>query len=120
MATEYHAMGSKPEALAAHLIDKTYEITGISPDDFTKKHAADQFDYAKLQADFKTHCIDYQEPLQPGLASMSVDFCAKVIFEVGPESRKIKKGTSDKVWKFIFTTNNVKHVVFVATYKQET
>lgn len=120
MSIEYHALGSEPEALAAHLIEKTYEISGITPEDFVKKHAADQFDFSQLQADFKTHCIDYMEALSPGLPSMAIDFCAKIIFEVGPESRKVKKGTSDKVWKFIFTKVSVKHVVFVATYKQET
>lgn len=37
MSIEYHALGSKPEALAAYLIEKTYEIAGITPEDFVKK-----------------------------------------------------------------------------------
>lgn len=37
MSIEYHALGSKPEAPAAHLIEKTYEIAGITPEDFVKK-----------------------------------------------------------------------------------
>lgn len=101
MSIDYHALGSKPEALAAHIIEKTYELTGISPEDFIRLHAADQFNYLLLQNEFKKHCMDYCDDLQPGLPSLAVDFCAKIVFEIGPESRKIKKGTSDKVWKFI-------------------
>jgi len=120
MATEYHAAGSKPESLATHLVEKTFEITGVTPEDFVTKHAAEQFDYAALKASFAKHCLDYGQDLKTGTPSMAVDFCAKIIFEVGPDSRKVKKGTSDKVWKFIFTNGASKHVVFVATYKQET
>lgn len=117
---EYSAQGSKPDALVSHMIEKTYEIAGVTPEDFVKKHAAEQFDYVQLQDEFRRHRKDYTEELKMGVPSKSVEFCAKIIFEVGPESRRIKKGSSDKVWKFVFSYGNEKHVVFVATYKQET
>jgi hypothetical protein len=61
----------------------------------------------ELKRQFKKHCPDYMDPLQINKALKAVEFCSKVIYEVGPESRKVKKGTGDKVWKFVFTQRQI-------------
>lgn len=119
----YEVVGSKPESLIAHAVSKEFNITGISPDDFITKHSGLDFDVTKLRTEFKKHCDDYMTDLALEQRSKAVEFCSKIIYEIGPESRKVKKGTGDKVWKFIFNvkvgTIDEKHTVFVATYKQE-
>lgn len=35
--------------------------------------------------------------------SKAVEFCSKIIFEIGPESRNVKKDDGNKVWKFKFS-----------------
>ncbi|KAK9303359.1 hypothetical protein QLX08_004947 [Tetragonisca angustula] len=51
--------------------------------------------------------------------SLAVQFALKTIYEVEPESRKVRKGIGNKVWKYIFPVGKEKHSVFIATYKQE-
>lgn len=122
MAT-YEVVGSKPQSLITHGVSKEFQITGISPQDFITKHSGLDFDIISLMNEFKKHCDDYNTDLSLDKPSKAVEFCSKIIYEIGPESRKVKKGTGDKVWKFIFNIKkeNVeeKHTVFVATYKQE-
>lgn len=126
MAT-YEVVGSKPQNLLAHSIAKEYTITGLTPDNFIKTHSGLDFDIQALRAEFRKHCTDYMLDLVLDKPSYSVEFCSKIIYEIGPESRKVRKGTGDKLWKFIFdvqnvvgaTTTSTKHTVFVATYKQD-
>ncbi|WBM84621.1 MAG: nucleoprotein [hymenopteran phasma-related virus OKIAV228] len=118
----YDVTGTKPASLLAHGMSKEYIITGITPADFIKIHGGLDFNYESLMKEFKKHCFDFNEDLALNMPSMAVEFCSKVIFEIGPDSRKVKKGTGDKVWKFIFSNPNdrtTKHVVFIATFKQE-
>jgi hypothetical protein len=51
----------------------------------------------ELKRQFKKHCPDYMDPLQINKGLKAVEFCSEVIYEVGPESRKVKKRTGDKV-----------------------
>nr|QPL15373.1 nucleoprotein [Hymenopteran phasma-related virus OKIAV233] len=118
MAT-YSIAGSKPGLLLAHTVAKEYQIVGVTAQEFLDKHTGMDFDLLALRNEFKKHCPDYMEQLILEQPSKSVDFCSKVIYEVGPESRKVKKGTGDKVWKFIFKVAETDHTVFIATYKQE-
>jgi len=119
----YEVVGTKPNSIITHGMAKEYSITGISPLEFIDKHSGLDFDVDSLRLEFKKHCDDYMTDLMLERKSKAVEFCSKIIYEIGPESRKVKKGTGDKVWKFIFSVkvNNIeeKHSVFVATYKQE-
>ena len=115
----YSVRGSKPGVLLAHTIAKEYTIVGITVKEFMDKHTGMEFNLNELRKIFKTHCNDYMEDLAQDKSSKAVEFCSKVIYEVGPDSRKVKKGTGDKVWKFIFKVGNDDHFVFIATYKQE-
>nr|QPL15330.1 hypothetical protein [Hymenopteran phasma-related virus OKIAV232] len=103
----------------AHTVAKEYQIVGVTAKEFLEKHTGMDFNLVELRKIFKTHCDDYMAELQEDVKSKAVEFCSKVIYEVGPESRKVKKGTGDKVWKFIFKVGEVSHYVFIATYKQE-
>jgi hypothetical protein len=122
MAT-YDVVGARPESLIAHGIEKEYIISGITPKDFVDTHTGLDFDISLLRSTFKVHCTDYMENLARDVKSSAVEFCSKIIYEIGPNSRKVRRGTGDKVWKFIFTVKEgqlvEKHTVFVATYKQE-
>lgn len=119
----YEVVGSKPEALLAHGMPKEFSITGITPENFISTHSGLDFDLESLRVEFKKHCTDYMQDLVYNSKSQAVEFCSKIIYEVGPDSRKVRRGTGDKVWKFIFNvktaTTETKHVVFVATYKQD-
>lgn len=122
----YDVSGAKPETLIAHAVSKEFVMAGITPQDFINTHTGLDFDLNVLQSEFKKHCVDYKQGLEMDKKSLAVEFCSKVIYEIGPESRKVKKGTGDKVWKFIFNkkisdkdATYEKHTVFIATYKQE-
>lgn len=115
----YSVSGSKPAILMAHTVAQEYQIVGITAKEFLDKHTGMDFNLPELRRIFKTHCSDYMDDLQEDVRSQAVEFCSKVIYEVGPESRKVKKGTGDKVWKFIFKNGEINHYVFIATYKQE-
>lgn len=117
----FSVSGSKPAVLMAHTIAREYELVGITSKEFMDKHTGMDFNLTELRRAFKLHCDDYMEDLVDDVKSKAVEFCSKVIYEVGPESRKVRKGTGDKVWKFVFTRNDdqTKHFVFIATYKQE-
>ena len=97
-----------------------YNIVGMTPEELTKEFSGQAFDYADLQKNFKKHCKDYAENLQTGVASRAVEFAAKVIYKVGPESRKIKPGQLDRTWRFNFEYQTEKHYVFVSTFKTST
>ncbi|WBM84617.1 MAG: nucleoprotein [hymenopteran phasma-related virus OKIAV227] len=117
--TEATITGTKPAQLVLHTMGKDYVITGITSKDFTDMHTGAEFDFTELQKTFKQHCNDYGDDLVENVPSKALEFCSKVIYEVGPESRKVKKGTGDKVWKFIFGTGKDAHIVYVATFKSE-
>ncbi|KAK4887493.1 hypothetical protein RN001_003764, partial [Aquatica leii] len=94
---------------------------GMTPEDFIKHHGTMQFDMTTLAAAFKTICKDYMEPLVLEQASMGVEFCSKVLYEIGPGSRQVKKQDGDKVWKLIFpyNVNNkvITKVAYICTFK---
>ena len=52
--------------------------------------------------------------------SRSMEFTAKRIYTVGPESRKVIPGQVDKTWKFIFVYDDDHQYVFVSTYRTQT
>nr|QXV86665.1 MAG: nucleocapsid protein [Tibet bird virus 1] len=121
----YKVSGTAPNQLLNHTIKKDYIILGITPEDFIKKHGSVQFDFEKLTKEFKKICYDYLDPLMQGVASRAVEFCSKMLYEVGPESRQVKKKDGDKVWKFDFiykdnaTGKVIIKVAFVCTFKDD-
>nr|WVD52798.1 NP [Wugcerasp virus 9] len=118
--TEYSIAGARPNELLQHMIEKEYTLQGITPDAFVRDHAGEEFDLEALKSEFKRHVVDYGVPLVKDKASIAIHFCKVFMYTIGPESRKVRKGSgADKVWKLNTKINDVSHTVFIATYKQE-
>ncbi|CAH0562772.1 unnamed protein product [Brassicogethes aeneus] len=119
--------GITPLQLNEHSQKATYQMIGMTPKDFITDHGAIELDFKELQRKFKSYCQDYMETISVDTKSLAVDFCAKVVYYVGPESRSVKKTTGDKYWRFKFPytidgltdKTKISKVVFVATYKSE-
>ncbi|CAH0563010.1 unnamed protein product [Brassicogethes aeneus] len=119
--------GVTPLELNEHSQKATYQMIGMTPKDFITDHGAIELDFKALQERFKLYCQDYMEEITLNTKSLAVDFCAKVVYYVGPESRSVKKTTGDKYWRFKFPftkdgltdRSKISKVVFVATYKSE-
>lgn len=107
-----------PQELNRHLASKDTLIKLVTPSDFAKERGGSQYDYNIEKAKFKHICADYGDELQWNVGSMAVDFCQKILFEIAPESRTVKKGAGDRQWRLIFPhgVNRVK-CLYVATYK---
>ncbi|CAG9814604.1 unnamed protein product [Phaedon cochleariae] len=119
--TAYSMAGMLPMSIANHTVERYFIICGVLPGDYASHHGAGKFELATLQTDFKTICTDYLEELEADTRSYAADFCSKVIYEVGPESRKGDKKT-DKVWKLRFmykaSTGALDvSTLFIATYR---
>lgn len=134
------AATQKPAQLLSHIIDKTYDMVLMTPDDFLNKHGGAEFDLDKLKVDFLTHVKDYNNVIQKDVGSYSINFCSRILYEIGPDSRKVKKATGDRTWALVFmyeaangkpisqseiTTRGLrgeeieKHTVYVSTFKQD-
>lgn len=115
----------RPEQIANHTIAKSEIILGITPEDFVVEHGASAFDIQKLREKFAKICRDFNLPLEWNTSSQALGFCSKVLFEVGPASRQVKKKSQgDKVWGFRFPYSSldrklVVHTAFICTYKTE-
>lgn len=100
---------------------KEYIILGCTPSDFIKEHGSSVFNMVDLVGQFRQVCDDYGDPLVMSSKSKAVEFAAKIMYVVGPESRKVKKADGDKVWKFkfMYNLNNKLSVktAFVCTFK---
>lgn len=117
-AGEYEVSGQTPMSLLKHDEAKMYNILGMTPADVGATHAGMQFDFGELEAEFARVCVDYRSGLNKTTRSYALEFAVKIIYEVGPESRQVKKGQMDKRWKFRFAMPGKKFsCVYVASYK---
>ncbi|CAG9822190.1 unnamed protein product [Phaedon cochleariae] len=111
-----------PQSLLSHKVEKDYIMMGMTPQDFIKTHGSSSVDFAQLQKDFTKICMNFSDTIRIDVKSMAVEFCSKMIYEVGPQARQVKK-TGDKTWKFMFmykvNDKLVVKVAFVSTYKKE-
>lgn len=102
---------------------REYTILGITPAQFMQEHGGDLFDYEQLKSDFKKICKDYDDDLSMDEKSRAVQFCSKMIYTVGPESRSVKQKMGDKTWIFKFPYNDegslIVKAAFVCTFKNE-
>lgn len=107
-----------PAELNRHLASKDTLIKLVTPNDFAKDRGGSQYDYNDEKVKFKLICPDYNTELQWEGGSMAVDFCQKVLFEIAPESRSVKKATGDRQWRLIFPHEENKSQVLVCSYIQ--
>lgn len=106
-----------------HARAREYTILGITPNQFMQEHGGDLFDYEQLKRNFKIICTDFDEGLSMDEKSRAVQFCSKMIYTVGPESRSVKQKMGDKTWifKFPYSVDGklVVKAAFVCTFKNE-
>lgn len=121
--SSFTASGRQPGELIGGTIFKEYIVTGITPEDFIKSHSAEIFSMSELMTKFSVICEDYRNQLVLDQPSMAINFCSKIIFKIGPDSRKIKKSYGDKVWKLRFRYRKENKMViktaFVSSFKKE-
>ncbi|KAF5277317.1 hypothetical protein FQR65_LT16007 [Abscondita terminalis] len=120
---EFNIASKTPVGIISYATNKEYIITGISPSDFIKKHGSTQFDLNTLAAQFAMICTDFPNDLALNGKSMAVEFCSKVIYEIGPGSRQVRKQDGDKVWKLIFPYKDADRVklriAYICTFKND-
>nr|QMP82260.1 nucleocapsid protein [Blattodean phasma-related virus OKIAV238] len=115
-------MGVAPNEIGNHTTAKTFLILGITPEEFIKIHGSAQFDFDELISEFQQVCTDFTDQLEFNKPSKAVEFTSKMIYEVGPESRRVKKQDGDKTWIFKFCYKGEGNTVdvrtaFVCTFK---
>lgn len=115
--------GLSPSDIMGHARAREYTLLGITPAQFMAEHGGDLFDYDQLKQGFKLICNDFDQDLSMHEKSRAVQFCSKMIYTVGPESRSVKQKMGDKTWVFKFpyeeNGNLVVKAVFVCTFKNE-
>lgn len=119
--TEFNAVGITIDQIRGHETGHEYFILGITSEEVGNRHAGVQFDFQDLEAEFKKVVHDYGEPIGRETTSYALEFAVKVIYEVEPASRQVKKGTTDKKWKFRFVVKaggkNTLTTVYIASFK---
>lgn len=100
--------GQRPEEIASQNIEREIVIMGVIPSDFMTEHAPATFDLSDFQIKFKKICRDYGKPLIWVTPFKALQFCSKVLYKIGPESRKVKKSTGDKTWVLKFPYKLIK------------
>lgn len=114
--TELNATGMTIEQIRGHESGQEYFILGITAEEVGTRHAGVQFDFSDLEAEFKKVVTDYGDAVNKTTKSYALEFAVKVIYEVGPASRQVKKGTTDKKWKFRFLKREGPNAVFTTVY----
>lgn len=93
-------------ALQSLGLKRDYIILGVTPEEFIEKHGSAAFDFTGVRRHFGRICEDFEAPLGLEVKSKAVEFCSKMIYEVGPEARQVRKKDGDKTWRFMFVYNH--------------
>lgn len=119
----YTTAGVTPASLLTHTVKRDYVILGVTPQEFIEKHGSAAFDFDAIRRHFSLICEDFETALSLDTPSRAVEFCSKMIYEVGPEARQVRKKDGDKTWRFMFVYNKRDRlqtkVAFVSTYKTD-
>lgn len=99
---QFEIVGKSPKELAEHKTEVEYVIAGVTPQEFVEEFGGQEVDFNVLTAGFSKICPDYNEKLSLEKANKSLEFAARVIYTIGPDSRLVKSGSNDKIWKFKF------------------
>lgn len=115
--------GQTPASLLSHTVKRDYVILGVTPQEFIDRHGSSAFDFEGIRRHFSLICEDYENALALETPSKAVEFCSKMMYEVGPEARQVRKKDGDKTWRFMFVYNDNNKlktkVAFVSTYKTD-
>lgn len=86
-----------------HVVENSWLVSPIRTQEVEEVWAGQQFDFEKLKIGFKQMCRDFNNiPKSSNEKMYQFYFAMKMLFTVGPESKKVKKGNVDKTWKFSF------------------
>lgn len=118
LVTEEVVRGWEVTNMSAHSLKESYDLNGIPVSDFIKNHGAGEFNIVKLREEFAKHCPDYPNIVLNG-DSVAAEYCSKVLYDIGPQSRQVKKKDGDKYWRLGMKKGNEVHGVTIATYKGE-
>jgi len=109
--------------LQNHSVKEDYVMTALSPEDFAKEATTAPLDFNKLKDDFTVICTDYKDNKTFEGKYLAVDFCKKMLYEVGPKSREVRRrqGVPDNTYRFNFLYNVAgavqNKVAIVSTFK---
>lgn len=109
-----------PAHLMTHTLVKDYALIGMTPEEFMSEYSTFMLNFKKLEESFLEVCPDYDTQLAPSQKSISLEFAAKIIYEIGPESRL--KTRQDKKWRMRVVVNNpegknkIKYIMIIATF----
>lgn len=118
-----NASGATPHDLIGHASQKQYEIIGVTVSEMIDAFGSASFDIADLVTQFTYICPDFNDSvLALDTRSYAVEFCAYVIYQIGPESRQVKKTTGDKTWRMRFIDHDKNNqmtvkTLFISTFK---
>nr|UDL14022.1 MAG: hypothetical protein [Hubei diptera virus 6] len=119
--------GETVESLNQHSEACHSLLLGITPKELSELYGGVAFKFNELESEFSKICPDYVEELAWDKKSIALDFAAKVIFTVGPESRSVKHPGTDKKWKFRVIAKSsgnegkyTMNTIFVCTFKNTT
>lgn len=99
---EFQLSGTVPGSLSTAEIKKTLTVLGITPESFSKEYASTEFDFDTLKTTFKDYCRDFSDDLKDNVPSKALEFSSKMLFELGPYIRNVKKNKGDKAIRFRF------------------
>jgi len=89
----YTTAGVTPASLLTHTVKRDYVILGVTPQEFIEKHGSAAFDFDAIRRHFALICEDFENELALETSSKAVKFCSKMIYEVGPEARQVRKNS---------------------------
>lgn len=109
-------MAQKPAELLNHVINTEWYVKGMTYTEFIDLHTGSQFDFSELERNFNNICEDYPDNIKTDKPMMCIFFCGKVLYEIGPESRKVKGSMSDKTWIMHFPYNKDNKLIIKTAY----
>jgi len=109
-----------PQNIRDHLLQQTFRVMPLSPEDFVNKHSSSSFDLPDLFAKFKKVCPDFEEDfVNSKQGRYCIGFCSEVIFQIGPMNRRLRKADKDRSWCLVLGKEPNLTYVFIATFKQD-
>ncbi|CAH0396060.1 unnamed protein product [Bemisia tabaci] len=117
ISPEVTVVVQKPNELINHVIHAEWYVKGMTYAEFIELHTGAQFNFNELEKQFVKICSDNSEPITKDNPMMRIFFfCGKVLYEIGPESRKVKNNMGDKTWVMHFPSNINNKLIIITAY----
>lgn len=96
----FELAGRDPSEIKSHALGFDGLLLGITTAELSERYGGVQFDFKDLELEFTKVCRDYPDEISAGTRSKALEFAAVMMYNVGPETRAVKKPGTDKRWKF--------------------